>query len=54
MDSSLLLLITLSLFLGAGCWLILLWALRKGEFDDVERPKHRMLDDDEPKGGGRA
>ena len=40
------LLIVLSLLLGAGSWLILLWALKRGEFDDPERPKHRMLDDD--------
>ena len=37
----------LSLFLGCGCWLIFLWAVKKGEFSDIERPKHRMLDDDE-------
>lgn len=50
MDSSLLILIVLSLFLGTGCWLVFIWAVKKGEFDDIERPKHRMLDeDDKPK-----
>ncbi len=49
MDSSLLALIVLSLFLGAGCWLVFLWAVKKGEFDDIERPKHRMLDEDDDK-----
>jgi len=48
-DSSLIALIVFSLFLGCGCWLVFLWAVTKGEFDDVERPKHRMLDDDEEK-----
>ena len=47
MDDSLIILMVLSLFLGCGCWLFFLWAVKKGEFDDVERPKHRMLDDDD-------
>jgi cbb3-type cytochrome oxidase maturation protein len=51
MDSSLILLLILSLLLGGGCWLVFVWAVKKGEFDDVERPKHRMLDDDEGKNG---
>jgi len=44
---SLIALIVLSLLLGCGCWLIFLWAVQKGEFTDMERPKHRMLLDDE-------
>jgi cbb3-type cytochrome oxidase maturation protein len=47
MDESIVILIILSLLLGAGCWLVFIWAVKKGEFDDMERPKHRMLDDDE-------
>lgn len=47
MLSSLLMLIILSLFLATGVWLIFLWAVRKGEFDDPEAPKYRMLDDDD-------
>ena len=46
MDESLVILIILSLCLGTGCWLIFIWAVKKGEFEDVERPKHRMMDDD--------
>lgn len=41
-----LLLVFLSLVLGAAAWLLFLWAARSGQFDDVERPKHRMLDDE--------
>ena len=46
MDESLIILIVLSLCLGAGCWLIFIWAVKKKQFEDVEKPKHRMLDDD--------
>lgn len=48
MLKSTLILIILSLFLGTGVWLVFIWAVKKGEFDDVEGPKHRMLEDDEP------
>jgi cbb3-type cytochrome oxidase maturation protein len=41
-----LLLIAVSLALGAGAWLLFLWAVSTDQYDDVERPKHRMLDDD--------
>lgn len=47
MLSSTLILMILSLFLGAGVWLFFIWAVKKGEFDDTERAKHRMLDDDD-------
>ena len=46
MLKSTLILILLSLFLGAGVWLVFTWAVKKGEFDDTEGPKFRMLDDD--------
>jgi cbb3-type cytochrome oxidase maturation protein len=49
MERSLVLLMILSLFLGAGCWLFFLWGVKKGEFDDMERSKYRMLDDDQPR-----
>jgi cbb3-type cytochrome oxidase maturation protein len=51
MIQSTLALILLSLLLGAGAWLAFLWAERSGEFDDVEGPKHRMLqdEDDDPR-----
>ncbi len=46
MLSSTIILIILSLFLGTGVWLVFLWAVKKGEFDDVEGAKYRMLEDD--------
>ena len=42
-----LLLILASLALGFAAWLLFLWAVKSDQFDDVERPKHRMLDDDD-------
>jgi cbb3-type cytochrome oxidase maturation protein len=42
-------LIILALCLGFAAWLGFTWAAKKGEFEDVEEPKYRMLeDDDEP------
>jgi len=41
-----LLLIAVSLALGVGAWLLFLWAVRNDQYDDIERPKHRMLDDE--------
>lgn len=49
MSLSTLALIFLSLCVGSGVWLFFLWAVRKGEFDDPEGPKYRMLDDDDDK-----
>lgn len=45
-------LIILSLALGLGAWLFFLWSVKSGQYDDVERPKHRMLDDDDEQGKG--
>jgi len=42
-----LLLIVVSLALGFAAWLLFLWAVKSDQYDDVERPKHRMLDDDD-------
>ena len=39
-------LIILSIALGIGAWLFFLWSVKSGQYDDIERPKHRMLDDD--------
>jgi cbb3-type cytochrome oxidase maturation protein len=47
-----LLLIAVSLALGLAAWLLFLWAVKSDQYDDVERPKHRMLDDD-PEERGR-
>ena len=40
------LLIAVSLALGAAAWLLFLWAVKSDQYDDVERPKHRMLDEE--------
>ena len=50
MFKSILILIILSLFLGIAAWLFFIWSVKKGDYDDIERPKYRMLDidDDEP------
>lgn len=41
------LLIFLMLCIGIAGWLIFIWAVKSGQFDDVEGPKYRMLDDDD-------
>ncbi|ADD68313.1 cytochrome oxidase maturation protein, cbb3- type [Denitrovibrio acetiphilus DSM 12809] len=38
--------IPVSLILGVIVLIIFLWASKAGEFDDIEGPKYRMLDDD--------
>lgn len=49
MLKSIIILIVLSLCIGTAAWLFFIWAVRRGDFDDVEGPKYRMLDeDDEP------
>lgn len=42
-------LIFLSIVLGVGAWLFFLWSVKSGQYDDVEGPKYRMLDDDDEK-----
>jgi len=49
-----LLLIAVSLALGFAAWLLFLWSVKSDQYDDVERPKHRMLDDDAEKDGKRT
>lgn len=46
MDETTLLLILFSFLLGGGAWLVFIWAVKRGEFEDIEKPKHRMMDDD--------
>ncbi|MBP2688657.1 MAG: Cytochrome oxidase maturation protein cbb3-type, partial [Deltaproteobacteria bacterium] len=41
-----LLLIVVSQALGVAAGLLVLWAVNSDQYDDVERPKHRMMDDD--------
>ncbi|HEB68918.1 MAG TPA: cbb3-type cytochrome oxidase assembly protein CcoS [Desulfobulbus sp.] len=47
MFKSILILIVLSLCLGTAAWLVFIWSVKKGDYDDIERPKYRMLDDDD-------
>lgn len=39
-------LIVLMFFIGLAAWFIFVWAAKTGQFDDIERPKHRMMDDE--------
>ena len=41
------LLIFVGLTLGAGAYLLFLWSVKRGQFDDMEGPKYRMLDDED-------
>ena len=45
--SSMYILILITLGVGIAAWLLFLWAVKSGQYDDVERPKYRMLDDDD-------
>lgn len=47
MLKSIVILIILSLCIGTGAWLFFVWTVKRGDFDDVEGPKYRMLDDEE-------
>ena len=40
-------LIFIVFFLGFAAWLLFVWALKSGQFDDPEAPKYRMLDDED-------
>ena len=50
MTQSLVILILLSLCVGCAAWLFFLYFVKRGAFDDLEAPKHRMLDDDDGPG----
>jgi cbb3-type cytochrome oxidase maturation protein len=47
---SMFLLIFLTLCVGFAGWMFFLWAVKSGQYDDVEGPKYRMLEDEEEKG----
>jgi cbb3-type cytochrome oxidase maturation protein len=47
MLKSIIILILLSICVGTGAWLFFIWTVKRGDFDDVEGPKYRMLDDDD-------
>jgi len=40
-------LLFLTLALGIAAWLLFMWAVRSGQFDDIEGPKYRIFDDDD-------
>jgi cbb3-type cytochrome oxidase maturation protein len=44
---TMILLIFLTLSAGIAGWIFFLWAVKSGQYDDIEGPKYRMLDDDE-------
>lgn len=48
------LLIPISLVLVAFIALVLLWAVRSGQFEDMEGPAHRILMDDDQPASGKA
>ena len=43
-------LLPIALLLGFGFLMAFLWATKKGQFDDLETPAHKMLLDNEKKG----
>jgi cbb3-type cytochrome oxidase maturation protein len=49
--TTLALLIFGALVLGLTAWLLFVWAVKSGQFDDIEGPKYRIFDedDDEPR-----
>jgi cbb3-type cytochrome oxidase maturation protein len=47
MLESILALIFLSLCIGTGVWLFFLATVKRGDFDDIEGAKYRMLDDED-------
>jgi len=47
MLKSIIILIVLSLCIGTGAWLFFIWTVKRGDFEDIEGPKYRMLDDEE-------
>lgn len=40
-------LIPAMILLGLGGLLLFFWAVRSGQYDDMEGPAHRILDDDD-------
>ena len=43
---SMLMLIVITVSVGFAAWLLFLWAAKSGQFDDIEGPKYRMLDEE--------
>ncbi len=44
---TLVLLIFGALVLGLTAWLLFIWAVKSGQFDDIEGPKYRIFDEDD-------
>jgi cbb3-type cytochrome oxidase maturation protein len=40
-------LILITLGAGVAAWVLFLWGIKNGQFEDMEGPKYRMLDDEE-------
>lgn len=47
------LLVLISIALGAGAWLLFVWAVRSGQYEDVEGQKHRILEDERDAAPGK-
>lgn len=45
--TTLVLLIFGTLTMGAAAWLLFIWAVKSGQFDDIEGPKYRIFDEDD-------
>jgi cbb3-type cytochrome oxidase maturation protein len=43
---SIIILIFITFCAGIAAWLFFLWAVKSGQYDDVEGPKYRMMDED--------
>lgn len=41
------LLVAFALLLAVAAWLVLVWAIRSGQYDNVEDIKYRILEDDD-------
>lgn len=41
------LLVCISVLLGIAAWLLFMWSVKKGQYEDPEGPKYRMLEDDD-------
>lgn len=44
-------LILIAILMGLAAWLALMWAVSSGQFKDVERPKYRMMRDEDASAG---
>lgn len=41
------LLVAFALLVAVAAWLVLVWAIRSGQYDNVEDIKYRILEDDD-------